>query len=209
MRATQISSLLAAAVVGAAAAAAFLAPPALPEPPREVSVQGSATAATHVPSATIARGDIAAPAAVAPAEPTAAPDTAHSLREPREPAKPARFSEADFGAWMDASLDTDYLDRAATGVASEQAEVSLREVPHVRLAGMQCGERFCRASLEREPGEKADVSPLFGLPPFSFADSGFTIEEPDGSVKLYFTRGNGALSDLRAEAQGLTGGGRQ
>ena len=81
----------------------------------------------------------------------------------------------------------------------EQMETSLAEVPGLNLADMQCGERFCRASFVSDNGKPPNISELIGASPF--IDSGFTITEPDGSVRVYFTQPGQSLSELRREAQ--------
>lgn len=81
----------------------------------------------------------------------------------------------------------------------EQMETSLAEVPGINLADMQCGESFCRASFVPENGKPPNISQLIGASPF--IDSGFTINEPDGRVRVYFTQPGQSLSELRSEAQ--------
>jgi hypothetical protein len=130
--------------------------------------------------------------------------TAPSQDEPRankdaEKAKPKRFSEDDFGQWMDEALNTGDFDRDATRLTMEQMETSLAEVPGIDLADMLCGQRFCRASFVSDNGKRPNVSQLFGASPF--IDSGFSINEPDGRVRVYFTQPGQSLSELRSEAQ--------
>ena len=71
---------------------------------------------------------------------------------------------------------------------------SLAEVPGLNLADMQCGGRFCRASFVSENGKPPNITEFFGASPF--IDSGFTINEPDGSVRVYFTQPGQSLSEL-------------
>jgi hypothetical protein len=117
-----------------------------------------------------------------------------------EKAKAKKLSEADFGHWLDAALVTGDFDRDATRLTMEQMETSLAEVPGINLADMQCGERFCRASFVHENGKPPNISQLIGASPF--IDSGFTLNEPDGRVRVYFTQPGQSLSELRSEAQG-------
>ena len=114
-------------------------------------------------------------------------------------AKAKKLSESDLGHWMDAILDTGDFDRDATKLTLAQMGTSLAEVPGVNLADMQCGARFCRASFVADNGKSPNVSQLIGASPF--IESGFTIKEPDGRVRVYFTQPGESLSDLRSEAQ--------
>lgn len=117
-----------------------------------------------------------------------------------EKAKTKKLSEGDLGQWMDKTLDTGDFDRDTTKSITEQMAASLAEVPGVNLTGMQCGGRFCRASFGSDNGKAPNVAQLIGAS--SFIESGFTVNEPDGRVKVYFTQPGGeSLSDLRNEAQ--------
>src|SRR5581483_1915952 len=121
-----------------------------------------------------------------------------------EKAKPKKLSEGDFGHWLDQALDTGDFDRDATKSITEQMATSLAEVPGINLTDLRCGERFCRASFVSDNGKPPKITQLIGASPF--IDSGFTINEPDGRVKVYFTQPGESLSDLRSEAQGSTFG---
>ncbi len=111
----------------------------------------------------------------------------------------AQISEADFGHSLDETLRVGNFDREATELAIEQAGKSVAKVPGVKLEDMQCGERFCRATFAHENGEPPAIQDLFGQPPF-VAD-GFTINEADGRVSLYFARPGESLEALRSEAR--------
>lgn len=122
-----------------------------------------------------------------------------------EKAKAKKFSEADFGHWMDEALDIGYFDRDATKLVMDQAEKSLANVPGINLADMQCSERFCRATLIPEipeTGEPLNILEMMGASPF--IGSSTTIHEPDGSVRVYFVQPGQSLSGLRSEAQKAT-----
>lgn len=109
------------------------------------------------------------------------------------------FSDTALGNWMDVSLQESYWEnRESTKLAIEQAEMSLEKVPGIFLENMQCGEKFCRATLAHENGEKSSIRNLFGEPPFT--NEGFTIEQQDGSVALYFVQSGLSLSDMRSKA---------
>jgi hypothetical protein len=111
----------------------------------------------------------------------------------------AQVSEADFGHWMDETLRVGYFDRDATELAIEQAGKSVVKLPGVKLEDMQCGERFCRATFAHENGEPPAIQDLFGEPPF--VTDGFTINEADGRVSLYFARPGESLEEFRSEAR--------
>jgi hypothetical protein len=125
------------------------------------------------------------------------PDEPGANKSP-EKVKAKKLSEADFGHWLDEALDTGDFDRDATRLTMEQMETSLAEVPGINLADMQCGGRFCRASFVSENGKSPNISQLIGASPF--IDSGFTLTEPDGRVRVYFTQPGQSLSELRREA---------
>jgi hypothetical protein len=116
-----------------------------------------------------------------------------------EKAKANNLSEAGFAHWIDAALDAGDFDRDATELVMDQAETSLATVPGINLADMQCSERFCRATLIPETGQRLNIAELIGASPFIGA--GTTIHEPDGSVRLYFVQPGQSLSELRSEAQ--------
>jgi hypothetical protein len=128
----------------------------------------------------------------------ASPDEPEA-NEGSEKTKAKKLSANDFGHWLDETLDTGDFDREATRSTLEQMETSLAEVPGVNLADLQCGQRFCRASFDPENGEQPDIAQLIGAS--AFIESGFTIDEPDGRVKVYFTQPGQSLSELRSEAQ--------
>lgn len=119
-----------------------------------------------------------------------------------EKAKTKKLSEGDLGHWMDKALDTGDFDRDTTKLIMEQMATSLAEVPDINLTDMQCGERFCRASFVSDNGKTPNIAQLIGASPF--IDSGFTINEPDGHVRVYFTQPGQSLSELRSEAQEST-----
>ena len=115
-----------------------------------------------------------------------------------EKAKAKKLSEGDFGHWLDVALDTGGFDRDVTRLIMEQMKTNLAEAPGLNLADLQCGARFCRASFVHENGKPPNISQLIGASPF--IDSGFTINEPDGRVRVYFTQPGQSLSELRSEA---------
>lgn len=110
----------------------------------------------------------------------------------------ARISENDLGEWIDESLGVGYWDEQATAIATEQVATALVKVPGVELQGMQCMEGVCRARFAQQGGTTPAIGELFGEPPF--VNEGFTVEEADGSVSLYFTGAGVSLDQLRSEA---------
>ena len=114
-------------------------------------------------------------------------------------AKPKKLSEGGLGQWMDKILDAGDFDRDATKSITGEMATSLTEVPGLNLTDLQCGERFCRAGFVADNGKAPNISQLIGASPF--IESGFTVTEPDGRVRVYFTQPGESLSDLRSEAQ--------
>jgi hypothetical protein len=114
--------------------------------------------------------------------------------------KPKIFSEVDFGRWMDDSLDASHTDKDVTQTIMAQAEKSLVNVADTNLDDLRCNDRYCRASFTPETGKQVDVSQVIDATS-QFMSSGFTLNEPDGSVKLYFTQSGQSLEELRNEAQ--------
>jgi hypothetical protein len=112
-------------------------------------------------------------------------------------AKPA-LSEAELGHWMAGALRTGDWDRERTDQARDQVEQNLARIAGVQLEVLDCGKRFCRATFARDDGERPIVRELFGLPPFTH--EGFTVDEPDGRIAIYFTGPGESLAELRREA---------
>jgi hypothetical protein len=131
-------------------------------------------------------------------QPVSRPDEPEA-NQGTEKVKAKKLSEDDFGHWLDEALDTGDFDREATRLTMEEMETSLAQVPGINLADLQCGERFCRASFVSENGKPPNISQVIGASPF--IESGFTINEPDGRVRVYFTQPGQSLSELRREAR--------
>lgn len=112
---------------------------------------------------------------------------------------PGKFSEADLGRWIDKTLLVDSIDATLTAQATEQAATSLGKMPDINLENMQCNDRLCRATFANSNGKKTDIQRIFGEPPF--LTEGFTVNEVDGRVSLYFTQPGVTMSELREEAQ--------
>jgi len=125
-------------------------------------------------------------------------DMNNSAKKP----KTKRLSEEDFGRWLDQALDTGDFDRDATQSAREEIDKSLAAVPGMNLADMQCGVRFCRARFASDNGKRPHMTQLIGASPLM--ESGFTLNESDGSVRVYFTQPGQSLRELRSEAQEST-----
>jgi hypothetical protein len=114
-------------------------------------------------------------------------------------AKARKWSDADFVQWMDVALDAGDVDRDAAESVMEQVVTSVAEVPGINLADLQCGARFCRATLIPETGEGLDLAELVGASPFM--GSALSVPEPDGSVRVYFVPSGQSFSELQDEAQ--------
>ncbi|MGE0683550.1 MAG: hypothetical protein AB7P69_21950 [Candidatus Binatia bacterium] len=119
--------------------------------------------------------------------------------ERTEKAKAKKLLEEDFGHWLDEALITGDFDREATRLTMDEMETSLAEAPDINLADLQCGQRFCRASFVPDNGTRPNISQLIGASPF--IESGFTLNEPDGGVRVYFTQPGQSFGELRREAQ--------
>jgi hypothetical protein len=126
------------------------------------------------------------------------PDTPDASKGTKK-ATAKQLSEGDFGQWLDDALATGALDREATQLTREEMATSLAAVPGITLADLQCGEHFCRASFVPDNGNPPDTAQLMGASPF--IESGFTLTEPDGSVRVYFTQPGQSFSELRSEAR--------
>ena len=110
------------------------------------------------------------------------------------------ITEAEFGQWMEDSIEFDYQDPEATQWAKAQALDSLANAPGVALDDMRCGDGFCRAAFSpMEQGKTAEISGLFGHPPF--VNEGFSVLQNDGRVLLYFSEEGVSMEDLRSQAK--------
>jgi hypothetical protein len=117
----------------------------------------------------------------------------------RAQTKVNKVSEADFAHWMDEALDAGDFDHDTTTLLREQAETSFANVPDINLDDMQCSARFCRATLTPATGQQLHIAQLLGA--FPFMDAGTILQEPDGSVRVYFVQPGQSFSELRSEAQ--------
>lgn len=113
--------------------------------------------------------------------------------------EPKIVTEADVSHWMEDSLRAGSFDKEATEQAREQAIKSIAKMPGVNLDDLQCGKGFCRATFAQDSGEAPEIGELFGEPPFE--NEGFTVNEADGRVSLYFARQGGSLEAFRNAAQ--------
>jgi hypothetical protein len=113
----------------------------------------------------------------------------------------ARVTESDLGAWMSRSLDVGYQDDQETSLAAEQAHLTVaKKLANTSLDDIQCETRFCRAVFSAFDGSVPEIREVFGEPPFM--TQGFTLNEPDGRVVLYFTRPGVSIADLEREVKG-------
>jgi hypothetical protein len=117
------------------------------------------------------------------------------------PAAPGRISEAALGQWLDEALDREAPDPVRSDQITRELGESLKSVPDVRLEGVDCGARFCRASFSRDDSARPKLTALYGSPPVT--TEAFTLDAPDGRVTLYLTTTGESLSRLRGEATGV------
>jgi hypothetical protein len=108
-----------------------------------------------------------------------------------------RISDARLGLWMDDALRRQW-DRDGSNQARAQVEKGLAQVPGANLEELDCSKRFCRALFAQDNGERPVRGQLIGLLPFT--NEGFTVDDPDGRVAIYFTRSGESLDELRKEA---------
>ena len=110
---------------------------------------------------------------------------------------PENVPEVLIGQYLESSLTDEALNDDITGIAVQQTQDQLHNLPGVNLETMQCSERYCRAKFNRVDGELPDLSDLWGTPPFM--NQGFTLDQDDGSVILFFTNTGVTIDDLRKE----------
>lgn len=101
--------------------------------------------------------------------------------------------------WMDNHLQAE-SDVAVSQQASSQLTATIAQVKRMDLhvEKVSCGERFCRASFYQDNGERPVVRDIYGAPPIT--GEGFTIQEADGRLGVYFARNGQHVSDFRDEA---------
>lgn len=114
-----------------------------------------------------------------------------------EATKPEELTESDLGQWIDNTIELGNVDENLSALANEQALLTVADLSSVNLDELSCGEKVCRAILTHEPGEREAVHDLFGKPPFD--NEGFTVEEEDGRVLVYFTQPGVTMKELRVE----------
>jgi len=117
---------------------------------------------------------------------------------PKSDVRKPEVAEADLASWMDEGLRTEAWDKTWTDLTTAAIEQGLVHSPEIKLEELDCNRRVCRAMFSQDDGQRPDASKLFGLMPNT--QEGFTIEEPDGRVKVYFTRAGESLANLRTEA---------
>lgn len=124
-------------------------------------------------------------------------EAATTEADDQKAARDRKVSEAELASWLDDGLHEGW-DRNRTNLTGAEIEKGLVQTPEIKLEELDCDARVCRASFSQENGERPAAPSLYGLLPF--AQEGFTIEEPDGRVKVYFTEKGASLNDLRTQA---------
>jgi hypothetical protein len=124
---------------------------------------------------------------------------APSEEPPPAPTPRNDLGEGDIAKWMDDQLHA-LPDAAASREATVQLTATIAAVKRrdLHVENVSCSERFCRASFYQDNGELPVVTDLYGAPPVT--GEGFTIQEPDGRLGLYFARNGERVSDFREEA---------
>ena len=85
-----------------------------------------------------------------------------------------------------------------TELAKEETKTSFGSNPSVIVEEILCTEDVCRATLLREGGESLMFEDFVGYPPFT--TDGFTVNQPDGRVLLYFTQPGVTIDEIRGDA---------
>lgn len=134
--------------------------------------------------------------ALSPTQDTRSDATEENI--PSTVAPQTKMSGKQLGQWMSNNLALGSLDEKASTQAMEQALASVANLPKVNLDDMQCDTRFCRATFSHRDGIAPEIGEIFGQPPF--LTEGFTINEADGRVALFFTQPGVSLEDVRVEA---------
>lgn len=116
----------------------------------------------------------------------------------RATASTPKLSDVDFGNWMDMALETAGRDSERTNQAQSLIQASLDRIQGIELKELSCGSRFGRALLVAEDGNPPEIRELFGAAPFD--GEGFTIENANGSITVYFAPPGVTLRELRDEA---------
>jgi hypothetical protein len=115
----------------------------------------------------------------------------------------AKFSESDFGDWMEDSLNSQQEDLQVTQDQRARIRESMVNLPDTNLDDIKCEKRFCRATFSKSDGSEPEVEKLIGKPPFQ--REGYTVSLSEGRVAIYFTREGATLKGLREEAMAARG----
>jgi hypothetical protein len=108
------------------------------------------------------------------------------------------LSEQNFAKWLNESLTLGFIDNADTIRATDEARQNLAKIPEINLETMKCSDLICKATFSYELGARSAIQNVFGEPPFM--TEGFTVDEPDGTVSLYFVKPGESIENLRKEA---------
>ena len=110
---------------------------------------------------------------------------------------PEMIPESKVSTWIDDNLAYYYVDDEKTNTARHQVEQSLEYLPGALLDDIQCNAEFCRATFSKNGSIMPDVTDLMGYPPF--LNEGFTMENADGTVELYFAEIGASMGDIKQQ----------
>jgi len=123
----------------------------------------------------------------------AAFETDNEIAEVTEP------SEADLTTHIDRTLEDDSWDEDLTASIKAETLVNLKNAPGVDLDGIRCASSICRAKFVTADGKKPNIDEMWGTPPLM--KEGFTVEQDDGSLVLYFSEGDASLEEVSNSLQ--------
>jgi hypothetical protein len=119
-------------------------------------------------------------------------EAAHPVEEPPAPA------EVDMAEWMLHAIRSEEWDRQRTEQVEEELAVAMARTPRLALDDVECGRRFCSATVSAKAADAAALNTLWGLPPFD--GEGFTRSAGAGKVAVFFARRGESLDQLKKEA---------
>lgn len=110
---------------------------------------------------------------------------------------PTTADESEMSSYIDEAIDREGIDRHWTQEVRGQLKERLATIPGVSLGEIDCGKRYCRASLTGQDGKTPDIESLIGTPPM--AGDSFTLIDPSGALSVYFGKQGESVEALRNE----------
>ena len=123
-------------------------------------------------------------------------DLASASQGPAQADSGNEITEKHMRQYIDETVEHFNTSPAKTEQAMQSTQEVLADLPGVALDDMKCTDQFCRAQFQSADGSRPDLSQLWGQGPF--VNQGFTVEQEDGSVLVYFTDANTSLEDIRS-----------